>query len=332
MAPLVRTCSSCDTPLPAGTSYCHLCGAATPTEIGGETSEIQEVELTDFAEVEYRARLQHALGEDYELRDVIGRGGFGTVYAAWDVKLEREVAVKAIRHDLFATPALLARFEREAKVVAKLRHPNILPIYTVGQGEGIAFMVMPKVDGESLRDVLNRDDTLPVAEAIRILLGAADALGAAHEAGVIHRDVKPENIMLEGRNRRVLLMDFGIAKPADGSPMQLTATGVVVGTPHYMSPEQATGERNVDHRSDVFSLGVVGYQMLTGRRPFDGEECQTGHHRTADGRTSTRHRDHGGCSTRSGQYHPQVSRQRHGEAVADGGRVECRHSNLPSRR
>ena len=274
MAAPTRVCPSCETPLPAEAGFCPSCGEATPTEISGGTGTVRAPETTDTDEQEYRGRLQRALGESYELRELIGRGGFGAVYAAWDVKLEREVAVKALRHDLFPTSALLERFEREGKTVAKLRHPNILPVYTVGEGEGIVFMVMPRVDGESLKEVLHRGDPIPVPEVLRILSGVADALAAAHEGGVIHRDVKPENIMLEGRDRRVLLMDFGIAKAVDASAHELTGTDMVVGTPYYMSPEQASGERDIDRRTDVFSLGVVGYQLLTGRRPFSGDNAR----------------------------------------------------------
>jgi serine/threonine-protein kinase len=196
------------------------------------------------------------------------------VYAAWDVRLKREVAVKTLRHDIHVSHALLERFELEAEAVAKLRHPHIVPIYWVGEGDGVAFFIMPLIEGESLASVLERREPLPIPEACRILREAASALAAAHRAGIIHRDVKPENIMLEGPERRVVVMDFGIAKLTDTLEGGLTGTGMVVGTPRYMSPEQALGHV-VDHRADQYALATVGYQMLTGQAPFDAPSVQT---------------------------------------------------------
>jgi len=188
----------------------------------------------------------------------------------WDTKLQRDLAVKALRHDLFPSPDLLERFKREARAVAGLRHPNILPVHFVGEGEGIAFMVMPKVEGENLRTVLEREGQLSVDAAIRITAEVASALQVAHDAGIVHRDVKPENILLESTERHVLLMDFGIAKAAQGTGTAITATGMLVGTPLYMSPEQASGQREVDSRSDIYALGCVIYEMLAGDPPFTG--------------------------------------------------------------
>jgi serine/threonine-protein kinase len=189
------------------------------------------------------------------------------VYAAWERGLEREVAVKALRHDLFPTEQLLERFRREARAVAKLRHPNIVPIFAVGEGDGLAYMTMPRIAGESLRAVLERDGPLEVEPALRIAVGAARALQTAHAAGVVHRDVKPDNLMLEGAERRVALMDFGIARVVDGGAA-ITGTGLVIGTPAYMSPEQARGDPGVDHRTDIYALGAVTYEMLVGALPF----------------------------------------------------------------
>ena len=269
-----RSCTSCETPIPDEAMFCPACGEATPTEINRETGEVSTPPLSDANELEYRQRLQRALGEGYELRELIGQGGFGAVYAVWDTKLERDVAVKALRHDLFPSPDLLERFQREAKAVARLRHPNILPIHFIGEGEGIAFMVMPKVEGESLRAALDRERQLSVDEATRITIEAAGALQVAHDAGIIHRDVKPENILLEGKERRVLVMDFGIAKVADSTGTALTGTGSIVGTPHYMSPEQASGQRDIDSRSDIYALGCVLYETLAGDPPFTGSNTQ----------------------------------------------------------
>ena len=224
--------------------------------------------LSDPAEAEYFARLSRVLGGDFELQNLIGRGGFGVVYRALDRRLDRPVAVKALRHDLFPTPELLQRFNREARAVAKLRHPNILPVYAVGEGEGIAYMVMPFVEGESLESYLKREGKLSTADAVRITSESAEALEAAHNHGLVHRDVKPANIMLEGDGRRALLMDFGIAKPLASDDAALTGTGMILGSPAYMSPEQARGEREIDGRSDIYSLGAVAYEMLSGRRPI----------------------------------------------------------------
>ena len=227
----------------------------------------------DVHEVEYRERLQKALGADYELRDLIGRGGFGAVYAAWDRKLERDVAVKALRHDMFPTRLVLERFQREARSVAKLRHPHILPVYSVGEGDGLAFMVMPLIKGESLAAHLKHAPPLSIDEALRITTEVARALEAAHRLGIIHRDVKPENILLEGDERIALLADFGIAKSAGGEG-SITGTGIAVGSPHYMSPEQASADKTLDARSDVYSLGAVAYEMLAGRKTFDAGNYQ----------------------------------------------------------
>lgn len=226
----------------------------------------------DAHEEEYRQRLQRALGAAYDLRDEIGRGGFGAVYAAWDRKLEREVAVKALRHDLFPTRLVLERFQREAKSVAKLRHPHILPVYSIGEGDGLAFMVMPLIKGESLAARLRRSPPLAIDEALRITTEIARALEAAHRVGIIHRDVKPENILLEGDEGIALLADFGIAKIAEGEA--ITGTGIAIGSPHYMSPEQASADQTLDARSDVYSLGAVAYEMLSGRKTFDAANLQ----------------------------------------------------------
>ncbi len=196
----------------------------------------------------------------------------------------RDVAVKVLLADLAASPGLHTRFAREAEAAARLRHPNIIPIYQVGEAEGLAYIIMPLVQGESLRAVLQREGALPIPAARRILAEAARALEAAHKAGLVHRDVKPENIMLEGEERRVLLMDFGIARAMEEGSARLTGTGLVIGTPQYMSPEQATAEKHIDHRADIYSLGVVAYEALTGTLPFEAETIRDliVHHLTKD--------------------------------------------------
>ncbi len=220
---------------------------------------------------EQQGRIQAALGPNYDVQRRIGSGGFAEVWAAFDRNLQRTVAVKVLHPDLVATHALLERFKREAQAVAKLRHPGVIPIYAVGEYEGLAYYIMPLVEGESLRERLTREGRLAPEEAGRILREATAALAAAHRAGIVHRDIKPENLMLEGEERRLLVMDFGIAKSTTGTQTGLTDTGMIIGTPTYMSPEQATGSKEVDVRSDVYSLGVVGYELLTGKPPFTAQ-------------------------------------------------------------
>jgi serine/threonine protein kinase len=222
-------------------------------------------------EAEGRQRLQLALGEGYEVRELLGRGGFGLVFTAFDKRLKRDLAIKVLRLELAQSANFMDRFEREAMTAAQLRHPNIVPIYTIGEKDGLAYIVMPLIKGETLQQLLERDGPLPVAETCRILTDAASALAAAHAVGLIHRDIKPDNIMLEGPERRVLLMDFGIAKMLSSTESAtLTGTGVLIGTPLYMSPEQGSGDKDTDQRSDIYSFGVVAYHMITGKPPFAG--------------------------------------------------------------
>jgi serine/threonine protein kinase len=217
------------------------------------------------------ARLTQALGSAYTLEGEIGRGGMGVVFNARDERLKRQVAVKVLPPELAFREEIRLRFLREAETAARLSHPHIVPIHSVGEGpDGLVYFVMAYVDGESLAAKLKRRGRLPPDEARRIMLETADALGAAHALGIIHRDVKPDNILLEGSRGRVVVTDFGIAKALSSTTggATLTGTGVAIGTPHYMSPEQAAGDREIDGRSDIYSLGVVAYQMLTGELPF----------------------------------------------------------------
>src|SRR6266496_1744047 len=215
-------------------------------------------------------RLTQALGSAYTLDGEIGRGGMGVVFKARDERLKRQVAVKVLPPELAFREEIRLRFVREAETAARLSHPHIVPIHSVGEGpDGLVYFVMAYVDGESLGAKLKRRGRLPPDEARRIMLETADALGAAHALGIIHRDVKPDNILLEGSRGRVVVTDFGIAKAlSSATGGTLTATGVAIGTPHFMSPEQAAGDREIDGRSDIYSLGVVGYQMLVGELPF----------------------------------------------------------------
>jgi len=215
-------------------------------------------------------QLGHTLGSAFTLEGEIGRGGMGVVYRARDERLKRRVAIKVLPPELAFQKDIRARFTREAETAARLSHPHIVPIYTVGEGNSLVYFVMGYVDGESLGGRLKRRGTLPVEEVRRIMKEVADALSAAHALGVIHRDIKPDNILLEGTRGRVMVTDFGIAKAmSSSSGGTLTSAGVAIGTPQYMSPEQAAGEKEIDGRSDLYSLGIVTYQMLTGKLPFN---------------------------------------------------------------
>jgi eukaryotic-like serine/threonine-protein kinase len=219
--------------------------------------------VTDLLE-----RLRIALGERYAIDRLVGEGGMATVYRAKDLKHERTVAIKVLREELSVSLGA-DRFLREIRVVANLQHPNILGLYDSGAHQGLLYYVMPFVEGESLRDRLKKEQQLPLHDALQITREAAEALQFAHEHGVIHRDIKPENILMQGGH--ALVADFGIARAVtEAGGDKLTQTGMAIGTPHYMSPEQALGSDHVDARSDVYSLGCVLYEVLIGQPPFTG--------------------------------------------------------------
>ena len=214
-----------------------------------------------------RDRVTAALGDTYEVGREIGRGGMGVVYGGMDRKLRRGVAIKVLPPELAYRDDVKQRFLREAQTAAQLSHPNIVPIYAVEERAGLVCFIMALVDGESLATRIGRDRRMAFDDVCRILTEVAEALNYAHQHGIVHRDIKPDNILLDRVTGRPMVTDFGIARAAEGDA-RLTVTGIAVGTPAYMSPEQAMGEREIDGRSDIYSLAIVGYQMLSGELPF----------------------------------------------------------------
>ncbi|HQR19165.1 MAG TPA: serine/threonine-protein kinase, partial [Gemmatimonadales bacterium] len=216
-------------------------------------------------------KLTTALSDRYRLERELGAGGMATVYLAQDLRHNRRVAVKLLRPELSAVIGG-ERFLSEITTTANLQHPHILPLFDSGEVDGLLYYVMPYVEGETIRDRLDREKQLPVQDAVRIAGEVASALDYAHRHGVVHRDIKPENILLHDGS--ALVADFGIALAASKAGTRMTETGMSLGTPHYMSPEQAMGEREITARSDVYALGAVLYEMLTGEPPFTGPTAQ----------------------------------------------------------
>jgi eukaryotic-like serine/threonine-protein kinase len=223
--------------------------------------------MTDFD------RLKDAVASRYTLVRELGSGGMATVYLAEDLRHNRNVAVKVLRSDLAASLGS-ERFFREIQVAARLQHPHILPLLDSGEAAGFYYYVMPYVQGESLRERVDKHGELPIAESVRILREVVDALAEAHANGVVHRDIKPDNVMLSGRH--ALVMDFGVAKAVSEATgkQKLTTAGIALGTPAYMAPEQAVADPQLDHRVDIYAVGVMGYEMLTGYPPFSGRSPQ----------------------------------------------------------
>src|SRR5687767_14682081 len=218
------------------------------------------------------SQLTTALADRYRIERELGAGGMATVYLAHDLRHDRPVAIKVLHPELAAALGS-ERFLSEIKTTAKLQHPHILPLLDSCEADGLLYYVMPCGTGESLRQRLEREEQLPINAAIAIAREVADALSAAHEMGIVHRDIKPENILLRGNH--ALVADFGIAlavQRAGGARM--TQTGLSLGTPQYMSPEQAMGERSIDARSDIYALAAVTYEMLTGEPPVTGPGVQ----------------------------------------------------------
>ncbi len=256
-------CIRCHTPVPENSRYCLSCGADISGAEGQPTTS-----NVDFL----RERLQRLIEGKYRIERLLGKGGMGAVFLAHDLTLEREVAIKVLPPDVAQDDQVVRRFQQEAKIAAKLDHPNIIPIYRVESEAGLNYFVMKYIVGTSLEDLLEKNAPLAVPEIQRILWEAACALGHAHQRGVVHRDVKPANIMFD-HDGRVMLTDFGISKALQAAT-GFTATGMIIGTPHYMAPEQAKGQ-TVDGRADQYSLGVVGYRMITSELPFSGDSVHT---------------------------------------------------------
>src|SRR5687767_7789976 len=217
-------------------------------------------------------KLQESLSERYDIKREIGAGGMATVYLAQDLRHDRPVALKLLNPELGAVLGV-ERFLAEIRVTANLQHPNLLPLFDSGAADGLLYYVMPFVEGESLRARLEREKQLPIDEAVRITVSIANALDYAHSHGVIHRDLKPENILMQAG--QPVIADFGIAlavSKAGGN--RITQTGLSLGTPQYMSPEQATGDRVIDGRTDIYSLGALTYEMLVGDPPHVASTSQ----------------------------------------------------------
>jgi eukaryotic-like serine/threonine-protein kinase len=213
-----------------------------------------------------------ALADRYRIERELGRGGMATVYLAHDLRHDRPVALKVLRPELAASLGP-ERFLQEIRIAARLQHPHILPVHDSGEAVGRLWYTMPYVEGESLRQRLARDGQLPLDQAVRITTQVLGALGYAHAHGVIHRDIKPENILLEGDE--AVVADFGVARAISAAgENRLTETGFALGTPTYMSPEQAAASRELDGRSDLYAIGCVLYEMLAGQPPFGGANAQ----------------------------------------------------------
>ncbi len=233
------------------------------------TLPVDDAKITQ-SDAELRSHVERVLDATYELDREIGRGGMGIVYKARDRRLKRTVAIKLLPPELAFRSEIRSRFLREAETAAQLSHPNIVPIYSVDEKDGLVFFVMAYVDGDNLAKMIHDRGALDPTEVRRILRDVADALAYAHAHKVVHRDIKPDNILLDAQSGRPMVTDFGIARAiSEGGEARLTATGIAIGTPAFMSPEQSAGDRDIDGRSDLYSLGVVAYQMLCGDLPFN---------------------------------------------------------------
>ena len=252
------------------------------------------------------AEIGTVLGGRYRLVELLGQGGMATIYRAHDSQLDRDVAVKLLRPEYGRDPDFGSRFRQEAKNAASLNHPNIVSVFDYGQDDAGPFIVMEVVDGEDLASIIRRSGALPPRQAARIAAETARALEAAHARGIVHRDVKPGNILIS-REGRVKVTDFGIARAV--AEAQMTLPGTTLGSVHYFSPEQARGEQ-ATAASDIFSLGIVLYEMLTGQRPWEGDSAAVGGDGASD-RTGARPVDEA-CRhpAGAGRDHAQGARDR----------------------
>jgi serine/threonine-protein kinase len=244
--------------------------------------------------------LRTALAGQYEVERPLGAGGMGSVFLARDPTLDRHVAIKVISPELAASRPFRERFLQEARTVARLRHPNIVAVYAAGERDGLLYFVMECITGESLRELLDREGRCGGERGTTILRDLANALDYAHAQGVVHRDIKPENVLIERDGGRAMLTDFGVSRALSGNDSRMTGTGFVVGSPRYMSPEQAAGERETDGRGDIYSLGLVGYEMFAGEPAFSGPSSGTRADALGTGRRQTSTSTSAICVPRNG--------------------------------
>ncbi len=262
----MTTCSNCNTQLLDDSLFCPRCGTPIAGAADDELLASSASDPTGLLD-----RIRRATAGEFTIMRELGRGGIGRVYLAHETALDRRIAMKVLPPALAEQGEIVQRFQREARTAGKLSHPHIVPVYQVSERAGLYFFTMPYVAGPSLRQILSQTPQLSVELARRYLREAADALSFAHAKGLIHRDIKPENMLMEGsRDGRLMLTDFGIAK-AIGTATTLTRPGDLMGTPYFMSPEQCEEVERIDGRSDQYSLGLVGYEMLAGRFPFSAD-------------------------------------------------------------
>ncbi len=256
-------CSNCGRPVPEGHGQCPACG----TSVGWiESTRVTTVPVAGESDTQQRPAVVMVLEGKWELQDLIGKGGMGSVYRANDIQLRRTVAIKLLSVSLSSDPEFTTRFEREAHMMAKLEHANLMPIYAIGQHQGSPFIVMKYLEGQTL-DMHAGGKPLPIEDVVSILRQLCAGLGFIHTRGVIHRDIKPANIFISPEGH-VTILDLGLVRPQQQEGQGITRLGFVVGTPGYMAPEQATGARDLDHRADLYPLGVILFELVTGQRPF----------------------------------------------------------------
>jgi serine/threonine-protein kinase len=258
-------CTNCGAQVPEGSAFCQSCGTATrdPT---AATVALEAVPAP--VEDPLLAQVRKELSADYEIEKELGRGGMAVVYRGVERQLQRQVAIKVVPPEMAVQGDSLERFKREARLAAQLDHQNIIPVYRVGQAGPLLYMAMKYVEGRGVDSIIESQGALPVPIALRILRAAASGLAFAHDRGIVHRDIKGANILIDKKDGRIMVSDFGIARAMEDT--SLTKSGMVVGTPNYMSPEQCGGQK-VGPQSDQYSLGILGFQMLTGQLPFEAD-------------------------------------------------------------